>query len=47
MFLCYLMGYCNGMRALSRMRDRTGELGQLKRPALMIVGDRDAPFLQP
>ena len=42
-----LMGYCSGMRALSRMRDRTSELGQIKAPTLIIVGDMDAPFIAP
>jgi 3-oxoadipate enol-lactonase len=42
-----LIGYCSGMRALSRMRDRTGELGQLQVPTLIIVGDMDAPFIEP
>ena len=38
---------CSGMRALSRMRDCTGELGKIKVPTLIIVGDLDAPFIAP
>jgi 3-oxoadipate enol-lactonase len=42
-----VIGYCSGMRALSRMRDCTGELGNIKVPTLIIVGDLDGPFIQP
>lgn len=42
-----VIGYCSGMRALSRMRDRTGELRQIQVPTLIIVGDMDAPFIEP
>jgi 3-oxoadipate enol-lactonase len=42
-----VVGYCSGMRALSRMRDRTGELGKIKVPTLIIVGDLDVPFIAP
>ncbi|MBI3328293.1 MAG: alpha/beta fold hydrolase [Nitrospinae bacterium] len=43
----HVIGYCSGMRALSRMRDRTGELGQVTVPTLIIVGDLDVPFIEP
>jgi pimeloyl-ACP methyl ester carboxylesterase len=42
-----VIGYCSGMRALSRMRDCTGELGKITVPTLIIVGDLDAPFITP
>jgi 3-oxoadipate enol-lactonase len=42
-----VIGYCSGMRGLSHMRDRTGELGQIKLPTLIIVGDLDTPFIEP
>jgi pimeloyl-ACP methyl ester carboxylesterase len=42
-----VVGYCSGLRGLSHMRDRTGELGQIKVPTLIIVGDLDAPFIGP
>lgn len=42
-----VIGYCSGMRALSRMRDRTAELGKITVPTLIIVGDLDAPFIEP
>ena len=42
-----VIGYCSGLRALSRMRDRTGELGQITVPTLIIVGDMDEPFVEP
>jgi pimeloyl-ACP methyl ester carboxylesterase len=29
------------------MRDRTGELGQITVPTLIIVGDMDEPFIEP
>jgi 3-oxoadipate enol-lactonase len=41
------IGYCSGMRGLSHMRDRTGELGQIKLPTLIVVGDLDTPFIEP
>jgi 3-oxoadipate enol-lactonase len=40
-------GYVNGVRALSRMRDRTTELSAIRVPTLIIVGEWDAPFLRP
>lgn len=40
-----VMGSCSGLRALSRRRDRTGELEQITVPALLMVGDRDMPCL--
>ncbi|MGH8059075.1 MAG: alpha/beta fold hydrolase [Candidatus Entotheonellia bacterium] len=42
-----VVGYCSGMRALSRMRDRTGELGRIAVPTLIIVGNLDLPFIEP
>jgi 3-oxoadipate enol-lactonase len=42
-----VIGYCSGMRALSRMRDRTAELEQITVPTLIIVGDLDTPFIEP
>ena len=42
-----VIGYCSGLRALARMRDRTGELGQITVPTLIIVGDMDEPFIEP
>jgi len=40
-------GYVNGVRALSRMRDRTAELSAIRVPTLIIVGEWDTPFLKP
>lgn len=42
-----VVGYCSGLRGLSHMRDRTGELGQIKVPTLILVGDLDTPFIEP
>ena len=43
----HVTGYVNGIRALSRMRDRTAELISIRIPTLIIVGEWDTPFLKP
>lgn len=40
-------GYINSLKALRSRRSLTDRLGEIRVPTLIVVGDRDEPFIEP
>lgn len=40
-------GYVNSLKALRNRRSVTDRLGEIRVPTLIVVGDRDEPFIEP